>query len=421
MRSSEACVVTNRYRFRRAESSGDAKRLHTLFSDVFHPEDVGTLAETMFHHLPRMKLTYWFIAEETTTAEIVSAFALIPWTWAMEGAPLRVAEMGIVGTQAKHRGHGLMRRLIEEFEKTLDAEQFDLAVIQGIPGFYHRFGYYYALPLENHINLPLHIIPEAPEKDAYAFRRAGVVDIPFLLREDHSYRDHFSIATVRDDENWRYLLTDNLDTEYGSDFWIMDHQGSPHVYCRIPKQGFGSGLILSEVSEHITYEALRHLLVFCKQLAEARKKPYIRLNLHPASTAGKMAVSMGAEQGKTYAWQIKIPKVIRLLKAMRPVLEKRVAASSFQRFSGTLRLNFYTTQVDLQWVEGRLNNVVPGEGDCADTFSINADLFPALCLGHRTWREIRYIRPDISPSTGKSRLLIETLFPSRASWIYEQY
>jgi len=52
------------YRIRRAESSDDANRLHALFSDVFHPEDVGSLAETMFYHLPRMEQKYGFIAEE---------------------------------------------------------------------------------------------------------------------------------------------------------------------------------------------------------------------------------------------------------------------------------------------------------------------------------------------------------------------
>jgi predicted N-acetyltransferase YhbS len=158
-------LLNDKYRIRRAEASDDATQLHALFSDVFHPEDIGTLAETMFHHLPRMKRKYWFIAEEKETSKIVSAFALIPWTWELEGIKLRVAEMGIVGTQEKHRGRGLMRLLNTEFDKTLNDEKFDLAVIQGIPGFYHQFGYYYAIPLENHINMPLHLIPEKEEKD----------------------------------------------------------------------------------------------------------------------------------------------------------------------------------------------------------------------------------------------------------------
>lgn len=413
--------MNNTYRIRRAESSDDAKRLHTLFSDVFHPEDIGTLAETMFYHLPRMEQKYWFIAEEKKTEKIVSAFALIPWTWEMEGIKLLVAEMGIVGTQEKHRGQGLMRILNKEFDKTLDTEKFDLAVIQGIPGFYHRFGYYYSLPLENHINLPLHLIPEVQEKDKYSFHLASVEDIPYLLQEDQIYREHFSISTFRDKANWRYLLTDSLKTEYGSEYWIMEHRDNQKFYCRIPRHGFGSGLILSEISDSITYEALRHLLFFSKKLANERNKPYIRLNLHQDSTASKMAISMGAEHGKTYAWQIKIPNIIRLLKKIRPVLEKRLEASSFKNFSGTLRLNFFKTKVDLLWVEGSLENVLLGEGECKDTFSINADLFPILCLGHRTWREIKYIRPDISPSSGKSMLLIEILFPPRKSWIHEQY
>ncbi len=330
--------------------------------------------------------------------------------------------MGIVGTQEKHRGQGLIRILNNEFDETLDEEKFDLAVIQGIPGFYHRFGYHYSIPLENHINMPLHLISEEKEKDTYSFHLASVEDIPYLLQEDQTYRERFSLSTFRDNANWKYLLTDSLNTEYGSEYWIMEHRDkSEQFYFRIPRQGFGSGLILSEISESITYEALRHLLSFCKKLAIERNKPYIRLNLHQDSTTSKMAVSMGADQGKTYAWQIKIPNTIRLLTTMRPILEQRMENSSFKQFSGTLRLNFFKTKVDLQWVEGRLENVLNGEGECKDTFSINGDLFPILCLGHRTWQEIRYIRPDISPSSSQSRLLVETLFPPRKSWIHEQY
>jgi predicted acetyltransferase len=340
----------------------------------------------------------------------------------LEGTKLHVAEMGLVGTQENHRGRGLMRTLNREFDKTLDEAKFDIAVIQGIPGFYHQFGYHYAIPLENHINMPLHLISEKQEKDNYSFRLASVEDIPYLLQADQTYREHFSLSTFRDKANWKYLLTDSLNTEYGSEYWIMEHRDkSSQFYFRIPRHGFGSGLILSEISENITYKALSYLFSFCKKHAIERKKPYIRLNLHHDSTASKMAISMGAEQGKTYAWQIKIPNMIRLLTTMGSILEQRIENSSFKQFSGTLRLNFFKTKLDLHWIKGHLENVLPAEGECQDTFSINADLFPALCLGYRTWQEIRYIRPDISPSSGRSALLVETLFPPKKSWIHEQY
>ena len=264
--------MNDRYSFRRAESANDAQKLHALFSDVFHPEDVGALAETMFHHLPGMKRKYWFIAEESETGRIVSAFALIPWTWELEGVKIKVAEMGIVGTLEAHRGQGLMRILNKEFDETLEEERFDMAVIQGIPGFYHQFGYSYAVPLENQINLPLHVIPDGPGSDGYVFRLAGVDDIPFLAEQDAAYRAAFSLTSFRDEDHWRYLLTESQKTEYGSELWIMDGQGSARpFYCRIPQEGFGTGLIISEISEDVSYDALRQLLAFSRQLAVERQ------------------------------------------------------------------------------------------------------------------------------------------------------
>ena len=103
------------------------------------------------------------MAEDKKTRTIVSAFALIPWTWEMHGIHLKVAEMGIVGTLEDHRHRGLMRALNAEFDRTLGNERFDIAVIQGIPGFYHHFGYHYAVTMENHVNLPLYAIPERAE------------------------------------------------------------------------------------------------------------------------------------------------------------------------------------------------------------------------------------------------------------------
>ena len=414
--------MNNNYIIRRAKSSSDAEKLRTLFSKVFYPEDVGTLAATMFNHLPGMEKKYWFIVEEKNTGNIISAFALIPWVWELEGVRLRVAEMGIVGTLEDYRGQGLMRVLNEEFDKTLEEEKIDIVVIQGIPGFYDQFGYSYSIPLENHINLPLYTIPEISKNSAYTFRLAEEEDIPFLENEDENYRAYYSLSSYRDEAHWKYMLTESLKTEYGSEFWVMENkEKSEMYYCRILEQGFGTGLIISEISENISVEALKSLFSFCKEKAITRDKPYIRLNLHNDSIAGRLATSMGAKDGSSYAWQIKIPDVIRFLRTIIPVLEKRVQMSSFKGFSGKFRLDFFRTRVDLLWKNGVLETIKPGVGECQMVFSINVDHFPALSLGHRTWRELRYIKPDIFPSTGSSALFVETIFPSRLSWIYEQY
>ncbi|MGA1825883.1 MAG: GNAT family N-acetyltransferase [bacterium] len=425
--------MNSAYRIRRAESSEDGARLHQLFSEVFYPEDVGTFAETLFHHLPGMKKENWFIAEEKKSATIVSAFALIPWVWEIEGNALKVAEMGIVGTKKEHRHKGLMKKLYEAFHATLVEEQFDLSMIQGIPGFYHQFGYYYSIPLENNITLSTDTLPTDPEKEVYRFRRAGLDDIIFLMEEDTKYRRFYSISVKRDKENWRYLLTHSLKTEYGSDFWIMENKDNEQFYFRIPHKGFGNGLIVSEVSEHIHYDALVNLLLFCKKKAIERNKPYIRLNIHNGSTAGTMAISMGAQKGIPYAWQIKVPNIPNFLQKITTILEKRVRESCCENFSETLRLDFYKSKIDILWNKGRIMSIEPGtEAECPNTFCMSEDLFPALCLGHRSWHELQYVRPDIFPapqyimpdpfsSSDKSGLVMDILFPRSTSWIYEQY
>jgi predicted N-acetyltransferase YhbS len=421
-KKSEGDPLNDKYRIRRAESSSDASELNTLFSQVFYPDDVGILAETMFYHLPGMENKNWLIVEEKATGAIVSACALIPWALEMEGVKLKVAEMGIVGTLEGHRKQGLMRLLNGEFDATLEEEEFDLAMIQGIPGFYHQFGYFYAAPLENDINLPLHIIREERDQGTYAFRRADERDIPFLMREDEAYRSNFALSAFRDEAHWHYLLTESLKTEYGSEFWIMEHEESGRAFCcRVPYHGFGTGLIVSEVSETITFDALGNLFAFFKRMAIERGKPYIRLNLHNDSIVGRTAILTGAKPGTPYAWQIKVPNPARFLTKIAPILERRIQKSSFEGFSGTFRLDFYRTAIDLVWKDGIVESVRPEEGESQYTLALNADFFPALCLGHRTWQELRYIRPDISPRSEGSSLFTETVFPSSKLWIYEQY
>ncbi len=414
--------MQDRYRFRRAESDRDAVKLRDLFTAVFYPEQVGVLAETMFHHLPGLQKKYWFIAEEKKSSHIVAAFALIPWTWQMGNVHLKVAEMGIVGTLPEHRGQGLMRVLNQEFDQTLAAEQFDLAVIQGIPGFYDQFGYQFAVPLENHINLPLHLIPNKPIDKSFSFRLASLDDIPFFMTADAAYRSAFDLAVARSAAHWHYLLTDSPKTEFGSEFWIIENQKTNKKhYFRIPADGFGDGLIVSEVSENLDFDTFITIMTFCKQKAVALGKPYIRLNLHNDSTAGRMAISIGASKGEPYAWQIKIPDMAQTLTSIAPVLEKRIKESSFNNFSAVFRLDFFKRQLDLVWKQGKLINVQKAAGECALTFTTNLNNLPALCLGHRSWRELRYIKPDIFPNNGQSALFFETLFPPCKSWIHEQY
>ena len=423
--------MERKYKIRRAERPEDADKLKTHFNVVFQEEEVGELAYTFFHHLPGLERRHWFIAQDRGSGEAAAAFVLIPWEWEFEGIHLSVAEMGIVGTGEKHRGQGLIRKLYKEFEAVLEEEGFDLSVIQGIPGFYHKFGYYYALSLENHIELPLHAVPEGGQK-GFEFRRAKEVDIPFLMLQDEVYRKDRTISVKRDRATWEYLLTYSQETDCGSEYWIFNRGDGERYYSRIPYKGFGEGLIVSEVSENISFEGSIGLFSFCKGLAREREKPFIRLNLPSNSVPALSALHLGANQGPCYAWQVKVPSVLHFLSKISSLFEKRIAKSPFSRFTGTLHLNFYREAIDFQFEKGLLT-LLPAEKETSSesfTFCIPEDLFPPLVLGHRTWRELRCTRPDIFPmgsysapssNTRQTGLMMDYLFPPLNGWIHERY
>ena len=426
--------MNNNIIFRRATNNSDRNNIINLLYRVFAPQRVDELADVFFQHFPGLENKNWFVAENTDTKEIVSVFVLIPWTWEMNGIELKVAEKGLVGTDEKYRNRGIMKSLSRTLDDELLRGGYDLAVIQGIPGFYHRLGYHYAVPLANHINLPLHVIPDVCPDSLFDFRIAGDKDIPFLMKADDLYRAGRFISAKRSERSWRYIIRESRETECGSDIVIMTRKKSSEAYYfRAPFHGFGNGLILSEASENMTSEALAAMFVYVRNEAVKKGKPYIRLDLPCDSPAAVTALSAGALEEPSYAWQVKIPDKVRLLEKMKPVFEKRMAESCFRTFSGRLCFDFYTEQVTLSWANGKLIGARrEGCQEAEAVFHIASDLFPSLCLGHRTWRELRHNRPDIFPSdlyirmnpkrsADPSGMLFDVLFPAERSWCYLNY
>ena len=159
-----------------------------------------------------------------------------------------------------------------------------------------------------------------------------------MLKQDDAYRKAYLISSVRTEANWRYLFNRSFETEYGSDFWIVENNRSePCSYCRISRSGFGQGLIVSEVGETADEETVMRLFSFFREKALQAGKPYIRLNLHLDSPSSKTALCLGAQTSRPYAWQVKIPDPANLVRKLAPVLERRLSDSPYGGFSGVLR------------------------------------------------------------------------------------
>lgn len=411
--------MTQKYKIRTLKSISEAPAIKNLFTEIFHPEKVGELAEAMLNHLPGTKPEYWFTAEEVSTGKLCAGLTLIPWHLKLEGIDLKTAEMGIVGTLEEHRNKGLIRKLSEKFDETCHDEEYDIQIIQGVPGFYHNLGYHYALPLDNHINLPLHAVSNSEKK--YSIRQSGREEIPYLAEQDELFNKRFMISSTRSREHWEYIFSHGLETEYASEIYILENTDSGSTtekyYFRINLMGFGTGLIVSEVSEEISEEALSSMLAFLKDLAIKQDKPYLRFNVPVSSPAALKAFSLGAVKTGIYGWQIKITDRIKFLNKIRPLLEKRIRLSRFKNFTGNFCLDMYRHKINLLWENGKLKDISTIESDAALTLSITEDLFVPLCLGYRSVDEIRYLRHDLYYENQTAGELAKIIFPKGESWL----
>jgi hypothetical protein len=358
---------------------------------------------------------------EDAKGRILSALMLIPWTWRYADVELPVGEMGIVGTAADFRRKGLVSALVTPFMKRLRERGCLLSIIQGIPGFYDRYGYSYALPLEGGARLEYHQIPDAPQT-GHSVRAATSDDLAYLMDAYAESVNELAIHTVRDEATWRYMLAPYAIPDAGTrrTMILEDSSGRRAGYFRLPDFHFGRELVVDEVSR-LGYEACMATLRFLKQLGSEQGMPFIRLNVPESCDLQRVARAFGSVDMGRYSWQIYVPDAAALLRAVVRVLNRRLADSLFAGVTTDFHLSFYRAALSLRIEDGALVDVSDlhsPQGDADAAMPLHA--FVSLFLGWRNLDELRAVHPDVN-ARDRSRLLLDALFPPMQSFIYMPY
>jgi len=401
-------------------SEDDLQRV-SAFNRVIHGSGVADMTrELVLHHQNTRPEQWLYVANDV--GQVVSTSCLIPWTWSYDGVPLRVGEIGIMGTHKTYRHRGLVHAQFERHHEMLRQGGYDLAVIQGIPYFYRQFGFEYAIPLEGGWRVELYAVPplQEGEREPYTFRLATERDISALSRMYDQAAADLDVHALRDAAVWQYLLGPSTRTEMRAETWLLeDGPGDPVGYVRVPAEGFGNGLICNEASRlapQASEATLRHL----RSLAEERGKPFIRLCLPSNSILVQTAQQLGAHDLGRYAWQIHVVEVGALLQKLGPVLERRLACSAYAGLTDTLCLNLYRQAWELCFRDGRLAAVkAVGFRDSGDV-ALPPQLAAPLLLGYRTLGELRHAYPDVQV-LDRRRNLADVLFAHATSYIYTIY
>ncbi len=181
--------------------NGDVLR----YQDAAEP-DAGIAAWTadlLDGRHPHVEPNDFCVVEDTRSGRIVSSLCLISQTWSYGGIAIGVGQPELVGTHPDYRGQGLVRRQFAVLHEWSVARGQQLQAIDGIPGFYHQFGYQMALALHGELSVD---VASLQPTAGHTVRAATEADIAFIAPTADRARSRYLMAACRDASVWRYEL-----------------------------------------------------------------------------------------------------------------------------------------------------------------------------------------------------------------------
>jgi GNAT superfamily N-acetyltransferase len=369
------------------------------------------------------------VVDQKQDCKIVSTLCLISQIWSFNGIEMKVGQPEIVGTDPEYRRKGLIRAQFEAIHAISKAKGEIIQAITGIPWYYRQFGYEMALNLNGYKFFYFRNISKLAEGETeqYRYRPVTTNDIPVLTTLYESYCKDQPIWRVRNNADWQreISITDEKHLFFRK-YWLFETlEGVPVGYFNtLPGETYSYNIcevaVMSGHPLRIVCEYLTRLLnEMTDERNKGREKPFEAaiFSLGETSPVYEALGKQLEKLNKPYAWYIRVADLPDFLRRIAPVLEKRLSGSVFEGFSGTLKLNFYVSHLQLTFEKGKLTDIRAYQ---PQSFEDGDALFPYLTFlqslfGHRSYSDLRYAFADCYPTNERSRILIETLFPQQAT------
>ena len=373
---------------------------------------------------------FTIVTDANKGGKIVSALTLMSHTLAYDNIPFKVGRIEWVATDPAYRRNGLIRQQFEVMHARSALRGDMTQVIGGIPWYYRQYGYDLALSMHASRKFYWASATKLKKDQAESYQlRPAVLEDMAVLKELYAIHCRSSLVTyLRSDEEWHYeLAVAHPEADSHRHFYMMEEiGGNPVGYVEL---GFLKSTLGIRELAVLPGHPLRLVCEFLgralKPISDAhaitRKKPepfgllqVILDSNHPGYTAFGNQLS---QLNIPYAWYIRIADLQGFLRHITPILNKRIENSVFDGYSGTLRLNFYRSQLTLVIEQGKVTEVgtyTPKDSDDADAFFPDLTFFQLL-LGYHSFIEMEKSYPDCYADEPLVVALLEALFPLRSS------
>ncbi len=374
------------------------------------------------------------LVEDTATGEIVACAVLMRQTWEYDGIALPVGRPEAVATKMAYRNRGLIRAIFELLHARCDARGDLVTGITGIYYYYRQFGYEYALDLGGSHRIAMNAIPPlaADATEPYTLRAATLDDLPRVMALYDRDRARALVSAVIDEPTWRWMIA-GMHPETDENWLtqlILDGVQRVVGYVLTARARYGNmftirGLVVDEgvAMTAVLPSVLRALAAQAPNLRapHPRTQPVTMLSLglgraHPAYDA--LPPSAPVLALPPYAWYVRVADLPAFVAHIAPALERRLVGSIVEGYTGEVKLSFYRGGLRLAFAAGRLATAeawAPSAWDAGNA-AFPPLVFLQLLFGHHSLAALQAIYPDIWVNDGV-RPLLETLFPTRLSWV----
>lgn len=415
----------------------DADNVAQFFVDVFAEDgddDAPTLlpwiGDLMRDDHPNMSLDYiWVVVDPAKEDQIVSSLMLIPQAWHYDDIVLSVGRVELVATHKDYRRRGLVREQMDVAHQLSTQLGHHLQSITGIDHYYRRFGYAMAVDLGTQMQMPVTSIPalKADQEAKFTLRPAQTDDIASIFAWEAYDRRNGGIMLDHTHDNWHFdLNVRHAETPHSNQVCIIvdaDGQSVGFVSFFLSQYYRNIDVLQFVVGDQSSYfEVYNDVLRGIKSVAD----PYYAtlpddkypINLRFASGFDPAIKSLvrksrnGLIHKNVYAWYIRIDDIPAFIKHIAPVLEHRLVGSGMNRFTGEVKIGFFALNgIKITFDNGQITDVVDVElkqfeADAAFPY----DTFLNVVFGHRDWREMAYVLPEVHANQ-KADLLLSILFP----------
>jgi predicted N-acetyltransferase YhbS len=393
---------------------------------------VAAWVEDLLDGHPSVRPDDFLVAEDAATGRVAASLVGLRQDWTLAGLRLPVVQIELVGVAPEHRGNRLTDRLIAALHQRHATDGVSLQMIEGIPYFYRRFGYDYAMANDGASTVPAAVVPASepgPSNDGYdglTVRPATDADADALAGIDRRRADDHAWACPRDAAVWRHEIAGHHATSlirrevavllrgtgivgylvHGARLSSGGHLivvaaacGDPADWSRAAPAMHG---YLGHIGRHYEvtadrpFTAVRHLL-------DPR---------HPLPRLGPSGVPQRPRE-----WFVRTGDPADLLARLQPLLRARWREADLRWPEPTLIIDTYGPACRLEFIDGELAAVsaVRGAPDPSTDPGTHATVPPGallqLALGHRTLPRVLDTWPDCLIRDRATEHFLATAFP----------